>query len=161
MTVETALVLPITFMILVGLVVLTVAVFRYQQVAFLAREAARYAAVHGGQYRQQNAAAIAAGTLPDATADYIAANLVKARSAAMDPAGIQVVIRFNTSGGSYDWDDTANNGDRWPNSPRTINGTTYQETNTVSVTVTYTWIPEWFMSGPMTVTSTAVVPVCY
>jgi hypothetical protein len=72
-----------------------------------------------------------------------------------------VTINFNTSNGSFAWDDTDNNGNRWPYSPRTVNGTTYSETNTVSVTVTYTFVPEWFLAGPITITSTSVMPVCY
>jgi hypothetical protein len=79
----------------------------------------------------------------------------------LDPASLTVGINFNMSGGSYDWDDTANNNNRWPNSPKTVNGVAYNETNTVSVTVTYTWFPEMYLFGPITLTSTSVMPVCY
>jgi Flp pilus assembly protein TadG len=159
--VECAFVFPITFLLLVGLVVCAMGVFRYQQMAYLAREAARYAAVHAGQYQQENAAAISQGTLPDVTCDYITTNVVKANAVSLDPSALSVTLNFNMSSGSCDWDDTANNGKRWPYSPRTVSGTTYSETNTVSVTLTYQWVPEWFLSGPITITSTAVMPVCY
>jgi TadE-like protein len=159
--VESALIFPITFLLVVGLVVCSMGVFRYQQMAHLAREAARYAAVHAGQYQQENAAAITAGTLPNVTAAYITTNVVQANAASLDLSSLQTSIKFNTAGGSFDWDDTANNGQRWPTSPKTINGTTYSQTNTVSVTVTSQWMPEWFLAGPITLTSTAVMPVCY
>jgi hypothetical protein len=68
---------------------------------------------------------------------------------------------FNTATGSYDWDDTTNNGNRWPNTPQTIGGTTYSVTNTVSVSVSYTWIPEGYLVGPITLTATSVMPMSY
>jgi FlaG/FlaF family flagellin (archaellin) len=136
-------------------------VFRYQQVAYLAREAARYAAVHAGQYQQENAGAITAGTLPNVTKSYITTNIVQANATNMDSSSLSVTINFNMSSGSYDWDDTTDTSARWPYSQATINGTTYSETNTVSVTVSYQWYPEWGLGGPITLTSTAVMPVCY
>jgi hypothetical protein len=136
-------------------------VFRYQQMAYLAREAARYAAVHAGEYQQENAAAITAGTLPNVTSSYLTTNIVQANAVSLDTSSLQVAVKINTSNGSYDWDDTANNGQRWPYSLETINGTTYSLTNTVSVTLTYQWVPEWFLAGPLTLTSTAVMPLCY
>jgi Flp pilus assembly protein TadG len=159
--VECAVIFSLTFFLVVGLIVLAMGVFRYQQMAYLAREAARYAAVHAGQYQQENAAAITAGTLPNVTGSYITTNIVQANAVCLDPSSLQVAVNFNLSSGSYGWDDTANNGQRWPYSPRTIDGTTYSETNTVSVTVTYQWMPEWFFVGPLTISSTAVMPVCY
>jgi Flp pilus assembly protein TadG len=159
--VECAIIFPITFFLVVGLMVGAMGVFRYQQMAYLARETARYAAVHAGQYQQENAGAIKAGTLPNVTSTYLTDNVAKANAVSLDPSFLTVAVNFNTSAGSFDWDDTGGNGDRWPYSPKTVNGTTYSDTNTVSVTVTYQWIPEWFLSGPITITSTAVMPVCY
>jgi Flp pilus assembly protein TadG len=159
--VECAFVFSLTFLLIAGLMVCAMGVFRYQQMSFLARVAARYAAVHAGQYQQENAAAITAGTLPDVTSDYITENVVKAHGVILDPSALTVTVNFNTVNGSYGWDDTANNGDRWPYSEQTVNGTNYCATNTVSVTVTYQWVPEWWLSGPITMGSTAVMPVCY
>jgi Flp pilus assembly protein TadG len=159
--VECAVVFPLTFVLVVGMMVCAMGVFRYQQMAYLAREAARYAAVHAGQYQQENVAAIRDGTLPDVTSAYLTTNIVRAKAVSLDTSNLQVDVKFNTSSGSYDWDDTADNGQRWPYSPRTINDTTYSETNTVSVTVSYQWVPEWFLGGPITISSTAVMPVCY
>jgi Flp pilus assembly protein TadG len=159
--VESAFVLSITLLLLLGLVVCAMGVYRYQSVAYLAREAARYAAAHAGQYQQENATAISQGTLPDVTSDYITQNIVKARAVNLDTSALNVTVNFNTSAGSYGWDDTDHNGDRWPYSTTTVNGTSYNTTNTVSVTVSYQWVPEWFLGGPITVTSTSVMPVCY
>ena len=159
--VECAIIFPLTFLLVAGLVVCAMGVFRYQQMAYLAREAARYAAVHAGEYQQENAAAIKAGTLPNVTDSYLTTNIVQANAVSLDPSSLQVAVKISTSNGTYDWDDTANNGQRWPYSLKTINGTNYSLTNTVSVTLTYQWVPEWFLSGPLTLTSTAVMPMCY
>ena len=159
--VECAIIFSLTFLLVTGLVVCAMGVFRYQQMAYLARETARYAAVHAGEYQQENAAAIKAGTLPNVTNSYLTTNIVQANAVCLDPSSLQVAIKINTSDGSYGWDDTADNGQRWPYSLKTINGTTYSLTNTVSVTLTYQWVPEWFLAGPLTLTSTAVMPLCY
>ena len=160
-TVECAIVLPLVFFFILGMAVGGMGISRYQQTAYLAREAARYASTHAGQYQQENAAAISAGTLPNVNEDYIVNNFVKANATAMDPAYLTVSVSFNTSSGSYHWDDTTDNGQRWPYSQVTKNGATYQETNTVSVTVTYQWIPELYLVGPINLSSTSVMPVAY
>jgi hypothetical protein len=48
--VESAVVYPVTILLLVGTVVVGLGVFRYQQLQSLAREGARYASVHGPAY---------------------------------------------------------------------------------------------------------------
>src|SRR5215831_6059302 len=48
--VEAAIVLSIALLLTLGVIILAMGVYRYQQVASLARQAARYASVHGGQY---------------------------------------------------------------------------------------------------------------
>jgi Flp pilus assembly protein TadG len=159
--VETAFVFPVLAGLLLSLIVGAMGVFRYQEVAYLAREAARFAATHAGQYQKENAAAIAAGTLPNVTDSYLTTNIVQAKAVNLDTSQLQVTVNFNTASGSFDWDDTADNGSRWPYSPASVNGTNYSTTNTVSVTVTYQWYPEWLLGGSYTLTSTSVVPVCY
>jgi hypothetical protein len=139
------------------MMVLGVGVFRYQQVAYLAREAARFASVHGAEYQTDNAAAIAAGTSPNVTDAYLTNNIVKANAAAMDPSLLSVSVMFNQSAGSTDWDQTN------PRAPFTeIAGPpSYNLTNSVSVTVTYQWLPEIFFIGPINLSSTSVMPMCY
>jgi hypothetical protein len=57
--VECAMIYPVFFQIVIGLIVGALGIFRFQQVASLAREGARYASVHGFKYSQAtgNAAA--------------------------------------------------------------------------------------------------------
>jgi Flp pilus assembly protein TadG len=159
--VEFSLVASVLFLLLIGMIVLSMGIFRAQQTAFLARQAARFASTHAGQYQHENAAAINNGSLPNVDDAYLKANIVQANAVGLDSSSLAVAVNFNTASGSYDWDDTANNGQRYPYSLRTVNGTSYSETNTVSVTVTYQWTPEWLFGGPITFTSTAVMPVCY
>jgi Flp pilus assembly protein TadG len=163
--VECAVVFPVLFILMAGMLIGGMGIFRYQQVAYLAREAARYASVHGGEYQQANAAAITAGTMPNVTEDYITTNIVKANAAGLDTSSLTVTVKFNMSSGSYGWDDTAHNGSRWPYSTKTVTtasgSTNYSETNTVSVTVSYDWTPELYITGPITLTSTAVMPMSY
>ena len=49
--VESAVVFPLTLLMIIGVVVGGLGVFRYQEVSHLAREATRYASTHGGQYQ--------------------------------------------------------------------------------------------------------------
>lgn len=50
--VECAAVLPVTILLLMGTIVMSLGVFRYQQIQSLAREGARYASVRGPAYAQ-------------------------------------------------------------------------------------------------------------
>jgi Flp pilus assembly protein TadG len=67
-TVEFALVSSLLFLLLIGLMVGALGVFRYQEVARLAREGARYAAVRGTSYARTTGkpAATAADVYQDA-----------------------------------------------------------------------------------------------
>ena len=53
-TLEFAIVAPIALLFLIGGVNLALGVYRYQQIAYLARAGARYASTHGAQYRADN-----------------------------------------------------------------------------------------------------------
>jgi Flp pilus assembly protein TadG len=159
--VEFSLVFPLLMVLTAGMVVCALNVAAYQQAAYLAREGARFASVHAGVYQTENASAISAGTLPNVTSTYITTNVITPKAVNLDTTQLQVAVNFNTSAGSFGWDDTTNNGGRMPYSTTTNNGTTYNVTNTVSVTVTYQYVPVWYLTGPVTVTSTSVMPVCY
>jgi Flp pilus assembly protein TadG len=159
--VEFGVVFPMLMVLVAGLAVCGMLLSAYQQAAYLAREGARFASVHAGVYKTENATAISQGTLPDVTSSYIATNVVQAQAVNLDPTQLQVTVTFNTSAGSFSWDDTANNGNRMPYSTKSTNGTTYNVTNTVSVTISYQYVPVWYLTAPVTVTSTSVMPVCY
>ena len=139
--VECAVVYPAVFMLVVGLVVGAVGVFRYSQLASLSREAARYASVHGAQYaKEMNVTA----PLP---AD-IYNNVVLPMAVGFDTTQLNYSITYNTSNAPYHTTLDANN-DVVPIQ------------NTVTVTLTYNWVPEAFLGGSITLTSTSVMPMSY
>jgi Flp pilus assembly protein TadG len=155
--VETTIVLPVTLMFLIGLVVWGMGVSYYQQVAHLARETARFAATHGGQYASENSAAITAKTLPNVNESYLQTSIAAARGTALASSQLTTSVSINTPSGTFDWDATTSNNNRYPTA--TSNGVTV--TNTVSVTVTYQWLPQLYVTGPINLTSTAVEPMAY
>lgn len=124
--VEFAFVAPVFFLLVIGLVVGGVGVFRYQQVASLAREGARYASVRGSKYQQVTGN-------PAATPADVYNNAILPGSVALDPAQLS---------SSVTW------------SPDNKQG------STVSVQVTYRWIPEAFLGG-VTLGSTSTVSMSY
>jgi len=135
--VEVAIVLPITFFLIFGLVVGVLGVFRYQEVASVTRAAGRYASTHGAQYRKD--ANLATGTTADWTADI--------RSNSVEPALVLLDPNLLTLQAS--WPDVITQpgkADNWPKS-------------TVTVTITYQWIPELYLVGPYTLRSTSCVTI--
>jgi Flp pilus assembly protein TadG len=60
--VECAVVYPVVFLFILGLLVGGMGVFRYQEVAHLAREGSRYASLHGTSYAQTTGKAAATDT---------------------------------------------------------------------------------------------------
>jgi Flp pilus assembly protein TadG len=158
---ECAIVYPVTFFLILGLVIGGMGIFRYQQVAHLAHEAARFASVHGGNYTQDNAAAIAAGTKPKVNEAYLTNTLVAGGSVDLDPTRLAVQVNISTTNGTFDWDNTTATYNRWPYSTVIQSGAVVPVQNTVSVTVTYTWMPEMYLIGPINLKSTAVAPMTY
>jgi len=121
-----SIVLPVTFFLIIGLVVGVLGVFRYQEVASLARAAGRYASTHGAKYRKD--ADLANGTATDWLAD-IQANAVQPALVLLDPKLLTV---------QASWPDVINQPgkpDNWPKS-------------TVTITITYQWVPELYLVGP-------------
>jgi Flp pilus assembly protein TadG len=135
--VECAIVLPVTFFLLFALVVGAMGIFRYQEVASLAREGARYASTHGYQYRKD--AGLPMGTTADWKTD-IYNNAILPKVVALDVNQLS----FDAS-----WPDVINQPgkpDNWPGSK-------------VDVTVTYNWLPELYLIGPIRLTSTSSMPI--
>jgi Flp pilus assembly protein TadG len=157
--IEGAIVYPVTFFLMLALLVGGMGIFRYQEVAHLAREAARFASAHGGQYAQQNAGATTPG--PTVNESYLINNVIKARAVSLDPTRLTVQVNINTASGSYDWDNTAATYNRWPYSTVIQNNTVVPIQNTVSVTVSYSWMPEMYLTGPINLQSTSVMPMNY
>ena len=85
---ESAVIYPLTFLIILGLLIGAMGVFRYQEVASLAREASRYASVHGSKYHQVTGK-------PSATATDIHDNVIIPRAVALDPSKITYSVTWS------------------------------------------------------------------
>ncbi|MCI0358784.1 MAG: pilus assembly protein [Planctomycetaceae bacterium] len=137
-TVEFAIVCPIAFFLIFATIVGGLGVFRYQQVAGLAREGARWASVHGGLYEQETGN-------PAATPADVYNQAILPRATALDPNHITY---------SVTWDQ--NNFPLWVDED-----VAHPTGNTVTVTVNYEWFPEMYLIGPYTLTSTSEVQMYY
>ncbi len=137
-TLESFFVLPVLFFLLVAIVVGGYGVFRYQEVALLAREGSRWASVHGGQYAADTGNKAA-------TEQDVYNNAVLPFAANLDTTKLKCLVTWNQS-----------------NMPVSA-GSNYEQAqgNTVTVTVTYQWFPEWYIVGPITLTSTSTVAMQY
>jgi Flp pilus assembly protein TadG len=135
--VESAIVYPLTFLLMIGLAVGATGIMRYQETAALAREAARYASTHGAQYRKD--AGLGTGTASDWTTD-IYTNAIAPNIVGLDSTQLNYQVA---------WPDVVNQPgkpDNWPGSK-------------VTVTVTYQWFPECYRVGPITLQSTSSMPI--
>src|SRR4051794_4360825 len=145
--VESAVVSPVVFLLVLGLLVGAAGVFRYQEMASLARRASRYASVHGTQYAKDTgnpaATPTVSGLAPPGSDIY---NNVAANAVILDPSRLTCSVSYNSANSPY--------------RTSTVNGLVVATTNTVSVTLSYQWIPEAFLGG-ITLTSTSVTPMCY
>lgn len=140
--VEAAIVLPVLFLLMLGLIVGSMGVFHYQQVAMLAREGARYASVRGGQYQQETAQ-------PAATQATIHSQAVLPTAGGLDTAHLTTTAAWDNRSAIYGpmpiYLDTATN--VW-------------RRNHVAVTVRYAWNPLTIFPA-MTLSSTSVMPLTY
>jgi len=138
-TVEAAAVYPIVFLFTIGFVVGVMGVFRYQEVATLSREACRYAAVHGTNYAKD------AGVAAPSTTD-IYNTVIVPRAVTLDTTRLNYAITYNTTNAPYHTVIT--------------NGEANYVYNTVTVVVTYQWIPEVYLGG-VTLSSSSSMHMCY
>jgi Flp pilus assembly protein TadG len=153
--VECAVVFPALFVLLFGLIVGAMGVFRYQEVAHLAREGARYASTHGGRYHQDGIdtqTGVSAISTSSDMATYLAAKTIL-----LDSSKLTVTATWTGAG-----------------SVTPSNYPTYMDTdptlvppgqkviqNYVIVTVSYQWFPEAYLVGPITLQSTSEMPMSY
>lgn len=142
--IESALIYPVLFLIVLAIVILGVGVFRYQQVSHISREASRWASVHGNKYAQEN-------NTTAATPQDIYDKAIKPYAAGMQLEGITYSVTWNT--------DAQGNPDKDPThtytytDPATGIPTLKARSNTVTVTVTYTWNTGLFGTIPVSCTS--------
>lgn len=137
--VEAAVVYPAVFLLMLGLVIGGFGVFRYQEVAHLAREGARWASVHGGQYAKENGATAA-------TQDDVKTKIVTPNAVILDPNRLSCTASWDNATEMPLYYDT---------------GASKWKSNNVTVTVTYQWVPELYVVGPITLKSSTTMPVAY
>jgi hypothetical protein len=118
--------------LLLGLLIGGMGVFRYQEMASLAREGSRWASVHGTGYQKDTGK-------PAATQQDVQ-NYIIAKGVSLDLSQLNCWVTWNT--------------DNHPYHTKFVNGQVVAVTNTVKVTITYYWIPEAFLGG-LTLTSTS------
>jgi Flp pilus assembly protein TadG len=143
--VECALVYPLTFLLIIGLIVGGLGVFRYQEVASVAREGARWASVHGYQCVQEANPGAGNPTLTTPADVYNNSIKPQADAANLDPPSLAYTVSWADASQAPTYYDS--NSGKW-------------RTNTVTVTITYQWIPEAYL-GSITLTSTSVMPMSY
>ena len=88
--VEAGIVYSVALMLILGAIVVGLGIFRYNQVAWLAREGARWAAVRGALYQSEN-------TQSAPTAASVMANAVTPRSVAMKSSNLTATLTWNTT----------------------------------------------------------------
>lgn len=137
-TIEFAFCCPIVFFLLFATMVGALGVFRYQQTAELAREAARWASVHGGLYAEETGN-------PAATAQDIYDTAIKPLAVGMDLRRLSYEVTWDQSNMPLDASQS----------------TSTPKGNIVSVTVTYEWFPEMILVGPYSLTSTSTAQMVY
>jgi len=137
--VEFAIVASTTFVILLALLVGGIGIFRYQQVARLARDASRWASVHGTQYAKDT-------NNTAATAQDVYDQVIAPNATTLDLSQLTYSVTWDTSNSPY---HTA-----------TVNGQPVKVANTVTVAITYQWIPEALLGG-FTLTSSSVSVMYY
>jgi Flp pilus assembly protein TadG len=138
--VECAVIYPLAFLLAVGLVVGGMGMFRYQQMASLARETARYASVHGTLYARD------AGTTAPTPQDIYNAVIVPG-AVGLDLNRLSYSITYNTSNNPYH--------------TTIVNGDIVATTNTVQVTLTYQWLPEALLGKTFSLSSTSQMIMTY
>lgn len=140
--VEAAFIYPVVLLLMIGLIIGGIAVFRYNQVANLAREGARWASVHGWSYKHEQNPSNPSPTLTTSAEVYN--NAILPKVAGMDTARLSYTIT---------WDDPYQGTVHY-------NGSAYVP-NRVRVSVTYQWMPEAYLVGPINITSTSSAQMVY
>lgn len=156
---ECAIAFPLTFVVILGLVVGGLGIFRYQEVAHLARLGARYASTHGGKYQEdgipQKTGVPAITSSADLRRVYLQGPTLTEGSllTLLNPDDLQVEVSWSEAGKvtPQNYPSYADPND--PTAQRII-------TNTITVRVTYRWTPELFLV-PITLRSTSTMPMSY
>jgi hypothetical protein len=148
LAVESAIVYTVMFLMILGLLVGGLGIFRYQQVAWLSQEGARRTCVRGADFQLETMQ-----TPP--TQAQIRDELV-ALTAGLDPAALTVEV----------WlvDGLTGQATAWDSSSKSVLATApsgEKATNRLRVVVRYQWIPETGISGPILLGCNSEVPMAF
>jgi Flp pilus assembly protein TadG len=132
--VEFAIVSPVVLLLMFGLLIGGLGVSRYEQLAYLSREASRYASVHGAQYSAETGHAAATSTM-------IYDSVIAPRAVGLNLGRLTYSVTWNTNNSQFH--------------TVVVGGVNKKVANTVTVALTYVWIPEGYLSQK-TMRSTAV-----
>lgn len=135
--VECAIIFPLVFLLILGVFIGAMGIFHYLEVASLAREGARYASVRGAEYERRTGNTAA-------TAEDVHNNAIVPRAVTLNPDQLESTVT---------WDQS--------NEPYTVTNYSRPRGNTVTVTVTYQWMPDMYVIGPITLSSSSTQPVSY
>lgn len=139
--VECAFIYPVVFFVIMAIFVGGMGIFRYQEVASLAREGARWASVRGGQYAQDTG--------------NVAATATDVFNSVIKPGAISMSTDSSDLSYTVTWDDNGK-------MPQYYDYTANQwKLNKVHVTITYKWMPELYLVGPINLTSNSTIAVAY
>ena len=149
MTVEAAVVYPVVIVLFLTLILGGMAVFRYQQVACQARDAARWAAVRGTDWAAET-------NQSSPTKEQILQQAVLPLAAGMDTSKVALQVQWidQATGTAVDWDSAGKD-------VRSMTAGGKAVTNTIRVTVTYTFGQDLFLPGTLTLTSTCEIPMSF
>jgi Flp pilus assembly protein TadG len=149
MAVEAAVVHPVMMFLLLSLIVGGMGVFRYQQVAGQAREAARWAAVRGSDWEKATD-----DTCP--TQNDIMQKAVAPLAAGMDLKSLAVQVYWidEATGQVVAWDKA-------PKDPLSLTKSGDYVTNKVRVSVTYQFSPQIFFVGSLQLKSVCEFPMAF
>lgn len=136
--IEFAFASPIVFFLLLATMVGSQGVFRYHQVAALAREGSRWASVHGGQYEEETGN-------PAATAEDVFNSAILPSATTLKPEHLSYEVTWDQSNMPLQVTDDV----------QTPFG------NTVTVTVSYEWLPELYLIGPFNLSSSSTAQMQY
>jgi len=138
--VESAVVYPFVILMIFGLMIGGLGVFRYQEMSSLARRAARWASVHGQQWGQDT------NHTPASSTD-IYNNAIAPYVVILNSANLHYSVSYNAANRAA--------------SSFIQNGDVKLRNNTVTVTVSYDWVPEALLGTGVTLSSTSVMPMSY
>jgi len=154
-TVESAIVYSVAMLLIFGLLVGGMGMFRYQSVAHLAREGARFASTHGGKY-QQDGYPQKTGVPAISNSDDLRTYLL-AQANALDSSKLTVTVSWTGAGNV-----TPSNMPTYVDTnPNLVPPGQKVVTNNVIVTVSYQWFPEVYLVGPINLSSTSQMAMSY